>query len=296
VISLEALTNALAALLSAERASALTREDMAAVTARIAAVEQALAQQEARALELVISSNRTALLSASIFGAVGLLGVLIAAYVLVRAFNRFSDVVLTLPITQQIGRGSALPALATEDFHPSHPSAVEQVSARFLGAIEQLEKRIRELELSPRPNPGPRSRPDNGDTPAADPDTPASVSGAAPDSARPVEARNGAGRRVHELLGEGERLMHLDQFEEALEQFDLALGAEPGNADALIKRGMALEKLQRMEAALESYDRAIAANGSLTLAYLHKGAVCNRLQRYREALECYERALQAEQR
>jgi tetratricopeptide (TPR) repeat protein len=185
------------------------------------------------------------------------------------------------------------------------------VSARFLGAIEQLEQRIRELERPPHSPPHHRGTGNGAQKPA--PVTPDTVqpepvatesNPVVPSkvvvSETPQPARTTANqanelhRQVEELLVEGENLLQQDRLEEALEQFEDALALEPHNADALIKRGMALERLQRMEAALESYDRAIASNSSLTLAYLHKGAVCNRLQRYREALECYERALQTE--
>ena len=74
------------------------------------------------------------------------------------------------------------------------------------------------------------------------------------------------------------------------------LQVEPNNAEALVKKGMALEKLQDWEQALENYNRAIAIDESLTVAYLYRGGVCNRLQRYREALESYEQALRTEKK
>jgi tetratricopeptide (TPR) repeat protein len=220
---------------------------------------------------------------------------------------------LTLPIGQQLGRGMAFNALAIDDLQPPPSSALEQVSARFLGALEQLEKRVRELEVEPAvfsASATPAS-PGNGN-PRTDPiSTPASMpSGMRPEGSPPSgpppsanstpnmdkENDSDSARRIQQLLEEGEAFLQADRYEDALRRFDEALTIEARNSDALIKRGMALERLQRLEDALESYDRAIATNGSLTLAYLHKGAVCNRLQRYREALECYERALQAEQK
>lgn len=291
----------------------LRHDDLEAVTTRLAAIEANLAGQQQRALELVGSSNRTALIVAGVVAGVGVLAILIAAMILARILNRFSEVVMALPAAQPIQRASAIPWSTVTDLQPMSPTAVEQISARFLGAIEQLEQRIRELERPlqagpPREDPGSiqrRSITIQNDPAISSPSaTGASSSILNPAilaSNEPVESAaamskrvNERHRRVEELLIHGESLLQNDSLEEALEQFDGALALEPQNADALIRRGMALERLQRMEAALESYDRAIASNGTLTLAYLHKGAVCNRLQRYREALECYERALETE--
>jgi hypothetical protein len=295
----------------------LQPEDLEAVTealsARLMAIERSLSGQQDRAMAMVISSNRMALIVAGTFAGVGILGILLAAWVLARVLNRFSDVVMTLPLGQQLGRTSSLATLGYDETHPATTTGFEQVSARFLGAIEQLERRIRELEIAPpsRTHSSSGSQ-GNGGLQTAE-TTDASQGKIQPDSdsagvlTEGIETREGAPERsededigshhrVQDHLARGETLLQSDKVEEALEQFEDALALEPRNADALIKRGMALERLQRMEAALESYDRAIASNESLTLAYLHKGAVCNRLQRYREALECYERALQTEQK
>jgi TolA-binding protein len=287
----------------------MAREDIELLVNRLTAIEQRMVGQQENAMSMVIRSNQSILAVAAILGGLSLVGIVGAAIILMRAFNRFSDVMLTLPMGQQLGRGMSLPSLAMDDLHPVSPNALEQVSARFLGALEQLEKRIRELETEPAlANPVARAQ-GNGNTrtkishavsegtstsPANDGPSPVTVAASPAKSER--ELAIDSRPQVHRLLEQGESLLQNEKFDDALTRFDEALAIEPRNSDALIKRGMALERLQRMDAALESYDRAIATNGSLTLAYLHKGAICNRLQRYREALECYERALQAEQK
>jgi len=288
----------------------LAREDIELLVGRLASIEQRLVEQQTNTMAMVIRSNQSILSIAAILGGLGLLGILTAAIVLMRAFNRFSDVMLTLPMGQQLGRGMSLNALALEELPPAS-TALEQVSARFLGALEQLEKRVRELELEPSSLVAgvnaTASVPGNGNLKANVNSGSANTLSSAGANVHPTLASAAVGstppdnekdarRRILKLLEEGESLLQSDQFEDALSRFEEALAVEPRNSEALIKRGMTLERLQRMDAALESYDRAIATNGSLTLAYLHKGAICNRLQRYREALECYERALQAEQK
>jgi hypothetical protein len=289
----------------------LAREDIELLVGRLASIEQRLVEQQTNTTAMVIRSNQSILSVAAILGGLGLLGILTAAIVLVRAFNRFSDVMLTLPMGQQLGRGMSLNALAIEELPAAPSTALEQVSARFLGALEQLEKRVRELEHEPTSLVGgvktTASAPGNGNLKAnansASTNTLSSAGtgvhptlAAAPTEVTQPDHEKDARRRILKLLEEGEFLLQSDKFDDALSRFEEVLAVEPRNSEALIKRGMTLERLQRMDAALESYDRAIATNSALTLAYLHKGAICNRLQRYREALECYERALQAEQK
>lgn len=288
----------------------LAREDIELLVGRLTAIEQRLVEQQTNTTAMLLRSNQSVLTVAAILGGFGLFGILGAAIVLVRAFNRFSDVMLTLPMGQQLGHGMAVNALAMDDLHPASANALEQVSARFLGALEQLEKRVRELEVEPgalnasitTPLPDNGNVKTNINTPPANTlsnagvEIPMSAPGAVASSESNPDKEPEERRRILKLLVEGESLLHGDNFEDALGRFEEALAIDPRNSEALIKRGMTLERLQRMDAALESYDRAIATNGSLTLAYLHKGAICNRLQRYREALECYERALQAEQK
>jgi tetratricopeptide (TPR) repeat protein len=190
-----------------------------------------------------------------------------------------------------------LPSALAEGVHDTSP--VEQVSARFLGALEQLERRIRQLEH----NPGSSSASPDFTESATAPITETTIEAeepVKPTNAKPrptpSEARDDKALAVNDLLRKGEQLLGSERAEDALECFEQIIVLDGSHVEAMIRRGQALEKLQRMEAALESYNQAIAQNNTSTLAYLHKGAVCNRLQRYREALECYEKALQAEQR
>jgi tetratricopeptide (TPR) repeat protein len=195
--------------------------------------------------------------------------------------------------------------------HSAAASQPDQVSTRFLGAIERLEKRIGEMEHAAQApaSGGEINRALNQSKPPASKVAPAVAedssdlrisalhhkkSNGQPVAASATDAEKDS--QVGLLVGKGQALLNLGQAEEALGCFEMAVALDTTNADVLVKRGMALEKLQKMEEAIDSYDRAIAANNSMTLAYLYKGAVCNRLQRFREALECYEKALTTEQK
>jgi tetratricopeptide (TPR) repeat protein len=96
---------------------------------------------------------------------------------------------------------------------------------------------------------------------------------------------------VSDLLANGQSLLNVNETENALKCFDLALTLHPDHGETLIKKGGALEKAGRLDEAIACYDRAIAVDGSRTVAYLHKGGLFNRLARYEEAMQCYEQAL-----
>jgi tetratricopeptide (TPR) repeat protein len=156
--------------------------------------------------------------------------------------------------------------------------------------MEQLEKRIHELEHVPHPivkaNPEENASAGNGDSLRLSP-------------AGGVPGAEGSGdneeRRVSVLLGKGQSMLNLDQAEAALACFDEVLALAPNHSEAFVKKGLALERLQKLDEAIECYDRAIATDSSLTIAYLHKGGLCNRLERFSEALDCYDKALRAQE-
>ncbi len=279
-----------------------------AITAGLSLIEPTLQRMHERQMEAVQSSNRTLLLVAGIFAAVGFVGLIFILLILVRAIGRFSELAMMVgPRGQMLGPGQSLAVLGPGEMAAARPGAADQASGRFQGAIDQLQTRIRELEQSVHS----AATEHSGSHSSAPPRSVAArssveplpttlniqplLAGPQPAAGAPVEAASGASRATL-LLGKGQALLNLDAAEQALRCFEEVLSLEPTNSEALVKKGMALEKLQDWEQALESYNRAIAADGSLTVAYLYRGGVCNRLQRYREALESYEQALQTEKK
>jgi tetratricopeptide (TPR) repeat protein len=254
-----------------------------------------------RQMEAVQSSNRTILLAAGVFAAVGLVGLIFISLILVRAIGRFSELAVVHSQRPMLGQGTAMtvPALGPGESVGGR-GAAEQAAGRFQGALEQLQRRIQELEhelhtpppslLPPEPSVQPAARPRLPLPAELPPHGVANIQTFRPavDAAPPS--------RASVLLGKGQALLSLDAPEQALTCFEEALNLDPGNADILVKRGMAFEKLEDWDQALDSYNRAIAADSTLTVAYLYRGGVCNRLQRYREALESYEDALRTEKK
>src|SRR5581483_1354633 len=235
-------------------------------------------------LETMQSSNRVLLVIAGSFASVGFVAMLLMAFLQWRTVNRLAQLPSTLT-HKELGSGDA-PSVSV--------GPAEQSSLRLLGAVEQLEKRLLQLEHTthaplsdaahgPEAN-GSKGQAENGGSPGE--------RGAEVDSG----GRSAESERIMLLLGKGQSMLNLDDGHAAVSCFDEALALEPHNAEAWVSKGTALDRLQQLDQAIECYDRAIEADQSLTIAYLHKGGLFNRLERFNEALECYEKALRTQEK
>ena len=265
-----------------KEAEAAATENAKALTARLQGIEQALASQRAQELEAMQSSNKVMLIVAGLFAALGFLAMLFMAYFQWRTINRLAEISSALPLSHGFGPGPPVGALGAGDAHLVTVGPPEQSNQRLLGALEQLEKRIHQLERTEHP------LPPEGASPGQDAGTPASPS-------KGDEAASPDAARITVLLGKGQSLLNLDQAEEALACFDQVLALDANHPEALVKKGAALERLRKLDEAIACYDRAIASDNSLTVAYLYKGGLFNRMERFGEALECYEQALRTQE-
>ena len=296
-------TNAEAELRKTQEAIELLRKELEArsaqnseaITTSLRLIETSMTRMHDRHMEAVQSSNRAILAVAGIFAAVGIIGIIFILVVLARAMGRFSEIAVANASRPLLGNGPSTGGLlGAGEALSSRQGSAEEASARFQSAIDQLQKRILELEHSAQGgatngSPGATIVVKSAGTSNIQPLMPED----SPETTPGTESESPAARATV-LLGKGQALLNLDAAEPAVECFDEVLDLEPNNAEALVKRGMAFEKMQDWERALENYDRAIAADSSMTVAYLYRGGVCNRLQRYREALESYEQALRTE--
>jgi len=266
-----------------------------ALAQRLQMIEKALSAQRARELDAMQSSNRVMLTVAGTFAAVGFIAMLLMAYFQWRTVHGLAGLSATLPSSRTLSGGPPVAALGSVDAHLVDVGPAAQSNVRLLGSLEQLEKRIYELEHTSHPTlkegvtVGEKLAPNENGEPAA---------GANRPGQKKLPESSGAGEasRVTLLLGKGQSMLNLDNAEAALKCFEEAVELEPNNADALIKQGTALERLQRFEEAVDCYDRAITVDGSMTIAYLHKGGLYNRMERFNEALECYEQALRSQEK
>jgi tetratricopeptide (TPR) repeat protein len=243
-------------------------DDMAA---RIRGLKQTMAAQRASEVEATQKTQQFMLILAGAFGTIGLLVVLLMAYLQWRTVSRLVELSSLRPPEFAPGNGRISPSLVTS-------ASVEQSNARLFNMVDQLEKRILELKQATR-------APLNETTSSAVHE---------PNGAPKVS--NDRDECVANLLAEGQSLLVANEPRKALECFDVALGLYPKHADALVKKGGALEKLGQLDEAIACYDHAIEADGGMTIAYLHKGGLFNRLSRYDEALHCYEQALRTQEK
>lgn len=272
-----------------QEAHAAAVQDSVTLSNRLQAIEQSLVVQRASELANAERTNRLLLAIVGVFAVIGFAAALFTAYVQWRAVSRLADISTAL----STGRGLAFPTTAALGI-PEHEAlsngSVEQSNVRLIGLVQQLEKRIAELEhtsVLPTTEALPAANGNgNGDSEAHQSHPELPLDSAADDK----------GAHITKLLEQGQSLLSGDQTEAALIVFDEILALAPNHAEALIKKGTALEKMRQPQEALECYDRAIAADGSLTIAYLHKGGLCSRLEKYSEAMECYERALHTQEK
>lgn len=271
------------ALLAIEQARAEsseeTRTSAIQLSNRIEVLERALAQERAQQLDSMQASNRNMLVIASSVVGVGLLALIITAYLQSRGMNRLAEIAtagnerLLLPAQSLATIGHSEPLLL-------NASSVNGNGGGLFSTVDRLERRIRELEHTASPTLPPENSAERS-------------------ASHPGQNGNSGSRpadHVSVLLGKGHVLLSLGQAENALACFDDAVAAAPENAQAHLKRGVALEKLKRRHDAVAAYDRALTLDSSLTAAHLGKGNVFNEQERYAEALECYEAALRSEKR
>ena len=255
----------------------------------LSAQQATFSTRSAEQLETLRSSSRLMLVLWGTFAAIALLAMLIIAYFQWRMSKAWAGIAAELPHAQGLSHSSALPVIDAETPQGLAAGPAPDMNGRLLGAMEQLERRIMQLEQRLVPVSTPRSLAlapgDNGESFAP------SNGGTTKQDAEPGLGDELA--RVATLLGQGKSLFNGNDWEGAIARFDEVLSIDPKHGEALVKKGAALERLQKLNEAFECYDRAIAADGSRTIAYLHKGGLFNRLERFKEALECYEKALKA---
>lgn len=253
---------------------------------RLQSIESSLAAQRARELEAMQASNRVMLIVAGSFAGVGFVAMLLMAFFQWRAVSRLADISAALPVAR------SFPALGPGDAALAQLGHADQANLRLLGALDRLEKRIRDLESTTRPAMNPVLD-SPAETPGDPPETERSGDG---NTAQPNGSTASEHGRLTLLLAKGQSFLNGEQPNEALACFAEALGIDPQNTEALVKKGSALERLRRWDEAMSCYDRALAIDKSLTIAYLYKGGLFNRMEHFNEALECYEKALRTQEK
>ena len=94
-----------------------------------------------------------------------------------------------------------------------------------------------------------------------------------------------------EWYNQGDNLIELGRFEEAIASYDCALSIKPDDHGSWNNRGYALIELGRFEEAIASLDRALSIKSDYQLSLYNRGKALIALGRHEEGIASYERAL-----
>ncbi|MFM9264813.1 tetratricopeptide repeat protein, partial [Tychonema sp. BBK16] len=90
----------------------------------------------------------------------------------------------------------------------------------------------------------------------------------------------------------GESYCLMEQYEEALQNFDRAIELDPKYTWAIARRGETYLLMKRYEEALQDFDRAIELNPKNDWAIARRGETYRLMKRYEEALQDFDRAIE----
>lgn len=93
------------------------------------------------------------------------------------------------------------------------------------------------------------------------------------------------------LLKQGNTLMALQRYDEAIASLDQALKLKPDYADAWLEKGHALAQLQRYPQALDAYDEALKLNFDHAEAWYRRAIILNKMNRYQDAIAALNKTL-----
>jgi len=91
--------------------------------------------------------------------------------------------------------------------------------------------------------------------------------------------------------GRGYAYAELNEYERAIEDYSNAIKLNPKFAEAYNNRGLAYVKLNEYERAIKDYDKAIALNPAFAEAYYNRGNAYVKLNEYERAIKDYDKAI-----
>jgi tetratricopeptide (TPR) repeat protein/tRNA A-37 threonylcarbamoyl transferase component Bud32 len=96
-----------------------------------------------------------------------------------------------------------------------------------------------------------------------------------------------------ELYKQGETLLELKRYEDALVAYNRAVELRPKYADAWKSKGNTLVALKRYEEARNAYDKAIQIQPEYWEAWIGRGNALDSLQQYKEAINAFDAAIKS---
>ncbi|BBC24087.1 tetratricopeptide repeat protein [Pseudanabaena sp. ABRG5-3] len=94
------------------------------------------------------------------------------------------------------------------------------------------------------------------------------------------------------FLEVGNLFNSLEQYEEAITDFDKAIELNPNYVKAWFNRGIAKGNLKRHKEAIADFDKVIELNPNHAKGWVNRGTAKGNLQRYEESISDYDKAIQ----
>ncbi|PSB01143.1 serine/threonine-protein kinase [Merismopedia glauca] len=98
--------------------------------------------------------------------------------------------------------------------------------------------------------------------------------------------------KATDFLQQGDRLIELQKYDEALTAFDRALQKQPDSIDAWNGKGTALLKLNKYDLAIAAFEKSTTIDPKSFAAWLHKGEALTAIKNYTEASQAFKEAWQ----
>jgi tetratricopeptide (TPR) repeat protein len=229
-----------------EKSREEARQSAADTTARIQALEQAIAARHAADLEVAQKNQQSMFMLSGAFGLTVLAAVLFMAYLQWRSVARLVEITSRQSTT--LASAGAIQQLAA----PGR-ATVEVSNARLLDIVGQLEKKILKLESVGRLLTEPVAKPD-----------PLAEGQAFLDANEPRKALDcfenflsAKPQNPEALVKKASALEKLGSMDEALACCDRAIATDGATVTAYLFKGGLLNRLQRYDEALQCYERAL---------------------------------------
>ena len=97
---------------------------------------------------------------------------------------------------------------------------------------------------------------------------------------------------AEDYYGRGYAYAELNEYERAIEDYDRTIALNPKFAEAYYNRGLAYAELNEYKRAIEDYGKAIALNPDDAGAYNNRGLAYAELKEHERAIEDYDRAIE----
>jgi Flp pilus assembly protein TadD len=99
-------------------------------------------------------------------------------------------------------------------------------------------------------------------------------------------------KNVEAFNNRGVAYFSLNEFQQAITDYDQAIEINPKNAKAFYNRGIAYSDLGEFQQAITDYDQAIQLNPKFAEAFYNRGNAYRKLGEYKKAIKDYDQAIQ----